>query len=506
MAASLENSVRVSERTKVVCVGSANDSVVVDALHLSAFPVSASNLAPPIFLDARAVLIPFDPDKRDELAKVLATFGKQILDCGAFLGVVLPTAAAAVEDRAAVSAITSGINKRIRTLAGWVPNEIVSECSIHRSTRSPNPNLKIDPPKDIALTPSFEILLQRAFSEFKRIQLHPLHGGKSKTSGVCRVDAFDDYGQCVAPFVVKLGPRGKIGPEIYGLEDLVLDRVPFQFRPPLARDRCVAGADDRVLVSMFVDRAMRFDDYLEFGPPVLAISSLFDGPLRTWRRQQDLIQTDQVIGLAEEYLRYEVIPSLENAGRLDAPYALASGTDTNVCSPQDLLTLLYNFPRVKVAQCYCHGDLHTRNVFIRHNSLDVVLIDFAHANYQSPAARDPAKLDVAIGFDVWDDQKQDHLYLSPETLRRLYRPPLLPPTRVSIVGSRVDAIRQVRLEAVIDCSAIEYDVTVACYLLGFASLEPNADCMNRVQFDSMRGIAYSLANDIIKYRRSLGAS
>jgi len=500
--------VRLSERTKVIFAGDVSGSIFdgITTRQLTPVHVPASGLALPNFLDARAVLVSFNPAKRDELAKTLAAFGNQILDCGAFLGVILPDVNNEEADRAAVSSITSGINKRIKTLAGWDPHEIAHECSTHRPTRAPNPSL-IPPPEDVALSSSFKTLLQRAFSEFTRIQLEALYGGKSKVSGVYRVNAYDEHDQCVAPFVVKVGPRSKIAQEIYGLEDLVLDRVPFQFRPPLARDRCVDGANDRLLISMFVDRALRFDEYLDFCPPVLAISSLFEGPLRTWRRQQDLIQTDRPIGLAEEYLRYEVIPSIGNADRLLAPYSLASSVQSKIWRPKDLLTYLYEFPRVQVAQCYCHGDLHTRNIFVRHNSLDVVLIDFAHANYQSPAARDPAKLDVAIAFDVWDDQKAGHKYLSRETLARLYSPPLLPPTRIPVTNSRVDAIRQVRLEAVIDCSATEYDVTVACYLLSFASLEPNVNCENKAQFDSMQGIAYALANNIITwYRSNVGVS
>jgi Ternary complex associated domain 9 len=502
----MENRVRLNERTRVVFSGTVSPSIFSGITRrFSPVHVSASDLARPVFLDARAVLVSFNPEKRDELAKILAAFGNQILDCGAFLGVILPDAKTEEADRATVSSITSGINKRIKTLAGWDPQEIADECSAHRSTRAPNPSLDINCPKDSPLTSSFETLLQRAFSEFKSIRLDPLYGGKSKASGVCRVDAYDKNDQRVAPFVVKTGPRSKIAPEIYGLEDLVLDRVPFQFRPPLARDRCVDGADDRLLVSMFVDRAMRFDEYLNFGPPVLAISSLFDGPLRTWRRQQDLVQRGQLLGLAEEYLRYEVIPSREDADRLLAPY-LAVSIGSEIWQPRDLLGKLYGFDAVQVAQCYCHGDLHTRNIFVRHNSLDVVLIDFAHAHYQSPAARDPAKLDVAIAFDVWDDDEATHQYLPGETLTRLYRPPLLPPARFSVNHRRADAIRQVRLEAVNDCSAAEYDVTVACYLLSFAALEPSAECKNKAQFESMRSIAYALANDIIRYRSNVGVS
>jgi len=500
--------VRLSERTKVVFVGDASGSIYdkITTRQLTPVRVPTANLARPVFLDARAVLVSFNPERRDELARILAALGNQILDCGTFLGVILPDITTNAADRAAVSLITSGINKRIKTLAGWDLQEIVDECLTHQSTRAPNPSLHICPLKDSDRTPSFETLLQRAFSEFAGIRVDSLHGGKSKASGVYRVYAYNENEQCVAPFVVKTGPRSKIAPEIYGLEDLVLDHVPFQFRPPLARDRCVDGADDRLLVSMFVDRAMRFDQYLDFGPPVLAISSLFDGPLRTWRQQQDLIQTDKPIGLAEEYERYEVLPSIEESDCLLAPYSFASNTESEFQRPKELLTTLYGFPRIRVAQCYCHGDLHTRNIFIRHNSLDVVLIDFAHATYQSPAARDPAKLDVAIAFDVWDDQKANQQYLSRETLARLYRPPLLPPGRISVTHSRVDAIRQVRLEAVIDCCPAEYDVTVACYLLSFASIEPTACAENRAQFDSMRGIAYALANNIIKYRTSVGVS
>ncbi len=490
------------ERTKVICVGPISEDVKRELgnRRLSISACNPNRLDISLLRDARAALVQFDRTKREAIAGLLAKNSVDALNAGALLAVVLPAAATQKEDRTSVSEIAGSLGIQVKALNGWAAHEVAEECARHHAGRPANEKLDIQKEEGLVLTPALETLLSRAFSDINKIRVSSLQGGKSKRiSGVWRIEAYDEKGHSLEPYVVKAGEKVLIKEERQGMQDLVLDRIPFPNRPPLVLERCVEGATEALLTSKFIDRAIRFDHYLRFGAPMLAISSLFDGPMRTWRHPQN-VMAGEVVGLAQEYEKHQVIPSPQTTHGLVKSYELARVKySANVMAPDTLLSLLFDLDRVRVSLCYCHGDLHTRNMFVRHNSFDVLLIDFRNAASLSPTARDPAKLDVGIAFDVWDDDRTSRP-LPIDELRVLYEPPLLPVRQaVEPLSTRGEAIRHLRLLASVDASPLEYDLTVCFNLLNFARFEPEEKSENRAAIKEAQSTAYYLGERIASY-------
>jgi hypothetical protein len=138
-----------------------------------------------------------------------------------------------------------------------------------------------DPPENYELD---SILLQRAFDGFVRLSMTPQPGGYSKDCKVWRIDAFNQAGRC-QPFVAKAARREDLQAEFETYCAFVRDAVPFPFRAPILEGRFVKGATRAILVSAFVSRSQRLDEYLATATsPELVMVSLFDGALGTWRR------------------------------------------------------------------------------------------------------------------------------------------------------------------------------------------------------------------------------
>jgi hypothetical protein len=164
-----------------------------------------------------------------------------------------------------------------------------------------------------------------------------------------------------------------------------------------------------------------------------------------------------------------------------------------------VLAALHALPKTPVSVCQAHGDLHTRNIFVRRNSLDVLLIDFAGAHSIGPSSRDPATLDVMLAFDVPD---RNNKFPTTPNLRVLYTPPLLPPSRLRSdagrLDSRIEAIRRVRMHVSGEgMSTQEYEITVACCLLRFARLTDPAGTSATKTINRLKGLAYELAIGLI---------
>lgn len=298
---------------------------------------------------------------------------------------------------------------------------------------------------------SHQTLLQRAFHDFSEIEATQLEGGHSRALGVWRIDALDRINRfsCEA-FVVKIGSVAPITREINNYLNWADFRIPFPHRAPLALSRCVQGFQHRAIVSMFVGRAVRFDDYVCQVSPAMAIAALFDGPLRTWRSRTRL----EHIALGQQYKQY---------GRFTGIYLkhlYDKWNDANVPDPMAVYSALEALPPQPVNVCHSHGDLHVRNLYVRENASEVILIDFASANGDSPAARDPACLDVSLAFDCKTGKLGDH------DLAHIYRQNALTVLPDASKDGRLSAIRQLRIQAAASCnSALEYDITLAIYLL-----------------------------------------
>lgn len=501
-------------RNLVISVGDLGPSTLdaFSARHLSLSNLSLPDLSRAPYEAARAVLLPFEGD-RQSLAKVLAKFAEPVLDSGAMCAVVLTNRRTAGRDGPNAGEVIGSLSMSRRSagratdaaaarslsipcLNAWEPSELAQACLEHEPGRAARAGLVIEQKRTEHQFPVR--LLQRAFSEFTKLRISPLQGGRSRASGVWKVHA-QDYSQGqVEPFVVKSGKIGEISDEIGNAVEMVADRTPFPFYCPVLLDRCVTGATQRLVVSRFIDRATRFDDYLEQYSAALAISALFDGPLRSWRAPDNQKESGPV-KIGELYKEYWAIPDVSGGAVLEPAYRQAKErAPGRLESPAQLLTRLFSAPPIRCKLCISHGDLHARNIFVRHNSLDVILIDYAKVHPASPMSRDPATLDVALGFDVCDDKKPHIVPLPEKALLRLYTSPLFAYKHTGAATHRVEAIGRVRTEARTHCSPEEYDLSVACCLLRFARLPPPAGSKMASQINRLRGLAYTCAARITR--------
>ena len=348
------------------------------------------------------------------------------------------------------------------------------------------------------------ILLQRAFNGFTKLHLSEEAGGRSQSCVVWRVEA-NKGPNVLEPFIAKTAIREDLVHEFNTYRDMVRDHVPFPFRAPLLESRFVKGGSRALLISAFVSRAQRFDQYLgQTTHPELAVASLFHNALANWRRNSTPRPRMSVgasyVAQQEEALR---VPAAETPdgvrSLLPKPEHLAAAYDDcqrkklKSKSPIDLWNQLRLLPEGDYYICQVHGDLNIRNVFVRWNVSDAILIDFSHAGLQDFLARDPAKLETSIALTCANSARR---LLSLEMLRQLYQSPLLPMRRHFPTDGRIEAIRQIRRQSGGEgISNHEYGVVVACHLLRYAGVSPEA---TDSRLASRRALSYSLACSLIE--------
>ena len=373
-----------------------------------------------------------------------------------------------------------------------VPTEVANTCALYAIERPINPKLRIRANTSIDAT--FEALLKRAFNDFQVIELDDLPGGRSRIGGVWKIVGINSKGIRCEPFVVKFGSKTQLSAEIESNRAYVEDLIPFQNHPAIAYDRCADGMGERLLVSHFVDGATRLDDFLVRVSPTLGITALFDRALRTWRSPVN--QKTERVRIAERFRDFWAIPALADHVDLQPAYQLTRKQRLTALKPETLLQKLYKARKVECRLAHAHGDLHARNIFVRDNSAEVVLIDFATWQQLSPLSRDPATLDVALAFDVWDEGKdqKDVAPLSVSKIEQMYSPPLLCPPRRPYEGHRDQAITRLRIEATSDCSEEEYRHSIICCLLRFARFKPKGSVVHMERVNKLRAVAYHHAS------------
>jgi hypothetical protein len=227
------------------------------------------------------------------------------------------------------------------------------------------------------------------------------------------------------------------------------------------RERCLSNATHKALVCAFVDRAVLLEDYIKVNSSKLAITSIFDGPLRVWRQnyREELIQfgehaAEKIFG---EYYYL-------NSPLLATAYAQALELDSTVLSPNDILKKYRSVGSIPIYKTMSHGDLHLRNIFVRLHSSDVVLIDFRSCA-EMHATADPSRLDISLAFDIPDDDRSKELFTR-EVLIDIFNPPLFGrPINLGIECSRTEAIEAVRGHAITLCKELEYQIDVSASLL-----------------------------------------
>lgn len=385
-------------------------------------------------------------------------------------------------------------------------SEVVRACVQH----DPGPAVKASLEIKGEIDPSERLLFQRAFSRFQRVALEQQSGGRSGSS-VWRVDAFEKNDHQCEPFIAKVGGRLALKEERDTFRANVRDFLPFPFRPSMMANGYVSGATRAVLCSMFISRAQCFDKYVCLVQyPQLVITSLFDGPLRTWRADREAVKNSLGNVYVERALaaeaqevedkrvgrpNREVLPK---RNRLNKAYELAKKASSKVPTPIELWKALQILPALDYTTCPAHGDLNARSVFVRSTSVDVVLIDFSHASDRSAASRDPSRLDVNLGFDVGWKTDPNRPMLSNRTLKELYAAPLLSWTRREAQDGRIEAIRQIRHQVAGEgISEQEYRITTACHLLRYARADGSENTarreFGRTEEHRLRGLSYLLA-------------
>lgn len=385
-------------------------------------------------------------------------------------------------------------------------SEVVRACVHHDPGPAVNSGLKVNGPVDA----DEKFLFQRAFAVFEQVSLKRQSGGRSEST-VWRVDAAGKNGQRCEPFIAKVGARLALREERDAFRANVRDFLPFPFRPSMMANGYVAGATRAVLCSMFISRAQCFDKYVCLVQyPELVVSALFDGPLRTWRADREVVtnslgrvyveraevaeareKEDERLGRPNR----EVLPKRD---RLNQAHALAKKGQKGLPTPVEVWKALNNLPALEYTTCPAHGDLNARNIFVRSTSVDVVLIDFSHARDRSASSRDPSRLDVNLAFDVgWRDHPRTPM-LSDLALNELYRAPLLTRALKDGVDGRIEAIRQIRHHVAGEgISEREYQITTACHLLRYARADVSENTARRefgkAEEDRLRKLSYLLA-------------
>jgi hypothetical protein len=303
--------------------------------------------------------------------------------------------------------------------------------------------------------------------------------------------------------VAKAARREDLESEFETYRAFVRDFVPFPFRAPILEGRFVKGSTRAILVSAFVGRSQRLDEYLSNASnPELVMVSLFEGALGKWRRgaistrgslgrfyveQQKAAKESSAFDAMAKSLLPDpegLMPTFENARKVDA----------SVINPSDIWSVLEKLPETDYYICRAHGDLNVRNVFVRWNSIDTILIDFSHSGIKESLARDPAKLETSISLNVCNKKDRQ---IPGDILRKLYRSPLLPPRDFVALDGRTDAIYQIRRHAGGEgIKSYEYEILIICHLLRFAC-EPVDKSNDNAESENRRSISYTLACNLL---------
>jgi hypothetical protein len=357
-------------------------------------------------------------------------------------------------------------DERIRAvdLGTLVGKQLLNFCQVVASHDAGPPATRVtfegDDPGD------HRLLLSRSFHDFEEpqsVRLTKLEGG---SAAVYSAEVIEP-GRRYEPFIVKLADRRKIEREIANYRYYVELHVAFPHRPPIVHERCVAGLTTSTLVSWFASKSTRLDKRLQTtSTPAALIHNLFEGPLSTWRKM-----TRQDEGCIGQFYRDSGRLFNPNDDRLRYAYKKAQLLDAAVRSPQEVHKSLLNAPLRRLDLCYAHGDLHTRNVFVREPGNEVILIDFFATSGETIHSRDPATLDVAIAFLAFEPGNRAKR-LADDVLRQLYEKNSLSVVADTDSDPRVSSIMAIRKEARDRCTdASQYDTSLGIFLFDAACRE-----------------------------------
>lgn len=480
-------------RDKVVWVGTAPDEVRDELAARGLTAIDELDLARVVHLAqraARAVVV--HVDRVADLAGMLHALVAPCHDAGATVFLAAdrrdPTQLLDINHaQATIGEELPSCMPRLFVLAEVdAARRLAEECRIH----DPGPSLESAPalgPADVidTLESSVRCLLERAFHRIARVELTEFKQGRS-SARVFRADGIDDQGRKYVSMIAKVDTAARIEQEILNTKAFVTPYVESWWYATLVGDRCMYGARHGVLVGTFLAGARSLDDVIPTAASVpMLITSLFDGPLKSWRANARL---DVPIKLSDAYRGWGVLEP--DTGPLEEAYRLACEAGNTVLTPHEILGILDGLPPVLVRIRMTHGDLQPRNIFVRDNG-HLFLIDFYGSRHEAAVSRDPATLDVTLAFEPKAN-------LDDAALTALYRAPVLRAATGVFADPWRAAIGQVRAQAAVDdVTEREYDISITCYLLRMARLG--------VQFGELSeariALAYSLASRLAESLR-----
>lgn len=457
-------------RNRVYAVGATVDAVATDALTARGLEVARAESA--------ASFLPTDPSAVDpELHTVLLSAGTSTVaresltqwlrQCKAHLdlgfAIVIPcfdTSSLEIAGRTLENQGFSDKDPRVRTF-DLRDTDRLRYFAETVATHAPGPPLgnvqfEGDDPG------SARLLLSRAFGDFERARLRRLYGGSAAVFLV-QIRAPD---RNYEPFIAKVDDRNKVLREIANYRENVELHVAFPHRPPILYDRCVDGSTKGVLVSWFASQAESLDRRLDGAFHHSFIDNLFKSALCTWRS----IRRDEPNGQIAEV--YQVGGRLfdPNNYRLRQVYAQVAALHENVRPPDVVHRELLAMPRGPLQMCWSHGDLHTRNIFVRAAGNDTILLDFYATKGESHSARDPATLEVSIAFPDRPTDAPQATVVPEASLRALYRQGALNAPVDRDGNARVESILSIReLMRAANADPRQYDISLGIMLLSAAS-------------------------------------
>lgn len=302
----------------------------------------------------------------------------------------------------------------------------------------PGPSIDLDtaivdvPAGAEEVPPKHQELMRRAFHDASRIIAEKLVGGLI-SDGAYRVFVIQkNYGPRPMPFFFKVGKTDFDSVKGLWNNSLTKERVsydlwaepyiPFHLRPGLIRDRSIAGPYWSALACHFVDGAAPLEISLRNRQADGILFALFETTLRGLRAHT--LNSRPEAGAVADFIEERV-----DAARIktDPVMALRIPVANKLGLTMDPVALRNELIRkakpVKAARGIYHGDLHFKNVMVRHR--DAIVIDFGSMRDCGPITADPCALEASIVFGPIDCDEKVHEDWE-EFVRSIYKNPLEP--------------------------------------------------------------------------------
>ncbi len=432
---------------------------------------------------AKGIVIQYNPVKPAAFKKFILSLALTAIDYGVLVCSIVDNDSSYQTVKKIIEDLKiETISEDIKLFISPKLHEVAETIARHQPNRYSNDSLEIIRTKtndgELTISSTQELLLKRAFSDCKLIQIERLTGGRAATVLLVHatiVDSNIDGGRRPLPFFAKLDERKKIEEEWKNYRKFTSNYIPFNLRPNLDEDRCVLGCKKGIIVGNFIEQSETLLEVAERGAAQPAIYSLFENTLKGWKLQARVIE-----GKIYDNIRRRNL-DIDNKGR-PAPFVNIEEISERRLSfsrqlgstrrPEELLKTLRDLPPCKFLWGPIHSDLHALNVRVRNS--DAVLIDFYHTD-EGPFLSDYASLEISLVFRTpnHDDDRgfnrnfQDWTKIVDELydIKCFEKPPsfLNEPHPKDWLWSCIRQIRQLAFSE--QQNGLEYSILVASHLL-----------------------------------------